>query len=62
MQILRALDINQVLLNSKKYTAFKLYQESGGLLVFQSNQYIKGHYKKESTVLRKYNAQLSLSD
>lgn len=59
---MRAFNIKQILLNGKKYTAFKLYQESGGLLVFQSNQFIKGHYKKESTVLRKYNDQLSLSD
>lgn len=59
---MRAFNIEQILLNGKKYTAFKLYQESGGLLVLQSKQYIKGHFKKEATVLRKYNDQLSLSD
>lgn len=51
---MRALNIEQIILNGKKYTAFKLYEDRRGLLVFVSNQYIKGHYKRESTVLRKY--------
>ena len=59
---MRAFNIEQIRLNGKKYTAFKLYQESGGLLVFQSMQYIKGHFKKEATVLRKYAEQQYLND
>lgn len=59
---MRAFNIEQILLNGKKYTSFKLYLEDSGLLVFQSLQYIKGHFKKESTVLRKYEERLSLSD
>lgn len=59
---MRAFNIEQILLNGKKYTSFKLYQDIGGLLVFQSLQYIKGHFKKEATVLRKYEEQSLLSD
>lgn len=57
---MRALNIEQIKLNGKKYTSFKLYVENGGLLVLQSMQYIKGHFKKEDTVLRKYQEQLLL--
>ena len=46
MQTLRAFNIDQVFLNGKKYTAFKLYQGEEGLLGFKSNQFLKGHFNK----------------
>ena len=62
MITLRALEIEQILLNGKKYTAFSLYHEVEGRLDFLYKQYIKGHYKKESTILRKYAEQQLLED
>lgn len=54
---MRALDIQQVRLNGVNSTVFKIYEEENGVLVYQRSDSIKGSFKRESTVLRKYEEQ-----
>lgn len=46
-------NIEQVYLNGKKATTFQVYELISNSWVYQYSDAVKGHYKKESTILKK---------
>lgn len=54
---MRALNIQSIRINGVNSTTFDIYEEESGVLVFQRSASIKGDFKRESTVLKKYNEQ-----
>lgn len=56
---MRIENINNAYINGKKVTIFDVYELDGKDYVYSGQQSIKGHYKRESTILRKMNEELS---
>ena len=47
-------NIQHVYFNGKQTTLAKVFKEEGGAWVFDGNVIIGGHYKRESTIIKKY--------
>lgn len=54
MDNIKIIHIQNVYLNSKKVTIFKVYSLKDETWIFDYNDYIFGWYKRESTILKKH--------
>ena len=50
---MRILNVEQLYINGRKSTVFDLYELQGDVYVFIGSKSIKGHFKRESTILKK---------
>lgn len=50
---MRIQNIQQVRINGKKVTLFDVYELQNNSYVFQYQESVDGHYKKESTLIKK---------